>query len=54
MSNGIAKRENEEKSIKLLAAQRKLYKEVGRLNSIDFFPICYISNSCFGCIIVNY
>ena len=37
MSNGIAKRENEEKSIKLLAAQRKLYKEVGRLNSTDFF-----------------
>lgn len=35
-SNGITKRQNEDYSISLLAAQRQLYIEAGRLDYIDF------------------
>lgn len=36
MSNGIGKRQNEEKSIAMLAAQRQLYSDVGALDSLNF------------------
>ena len=36
MSNGIGTRQNEDKSIAMLAAQRQLYNEVGRLDFLNF------------------
>lgn len=35
MSNGIATRQNEDKSIAMLAAQRQLYRDVKKYNTVS-------------------
>lgn len=42
MSNGIKLRQNEDKSIAMLAAQRTLYNEVGTLDGLNFLALVVI------------
>ena len=52
MSNGINSRQNEEMCIEKLAAQRKLHKDAGRLETLNFilaiaFPLIVATIQCF-------